>query len=391
MDTTEPVEPAAEPKPRCQNCGKKMTRKGGFCPNCGQKNFDGRVRMRDLLSRFIFGLTHLDNKFVRMSWRLLLPGSVTIDYFQGKIKRYPHPFQFFFVVMFFFLLLFSKLFEGQNFRTTNRQGEGLNFGTTRQEQGKGKVHVNNDNFYLALQRYVLGQEIRAAYDSIPARLRTRETREAMDTMIRYANGEWETAVERIQGDMDSTAKNDLKRLDSISLNFITSQVKIATTDAIRLEPEEIVVKYGITDWRERIFLRQGLKSVKDPKGLMHAYVGSMTWTILALVSLMAMVLGLLYWRQRRYYVEHFIFLLHQHSGAFLLLTLSLLVQQFYDLGGLWVLIFGWIGISLLIAMKRYYRQGYFKTTLKWLLYCFLYIIGFIFLFIVGLILVFVLF
>jgi len=389
MDATEPnTEPTAEPKPRCPNCGKKMTRKGGFCPSCGQKNFDGRIRMRDLLSRFIFGLTHLDNKFLRMCWRLLLPARVTMDYFQGKIKRYPHPFQFFFVVMFFFLLLFSKIFEHQGFRLTSKSGAGLHINETTQS---GKINVNNDNFYLALQRYVLGQEIRAAYDSIPARLRTRDTREAMDSLIGYANGEWETAVEGIDRDIDSTDKKQLKKLDSISLNFITSNFRLATTDAIRMEPEALMIKYNISDWRDRILLRQGLKSVKDPKGLMHTYVGSMTWTILALVALMAVVLGLLYWRQRRYYVEHFIFLLNQHSGAFLLLTLSLLIQRFYNLGDGWLLVFAWIGFSLLIAMKRYYGQGYLKTTLKWLLYCWLYIIGFMFLFVFGLILVFVLF
>jgi hypothetical protein len=80
-----------------------------------------------------------------------------------------------------------------------------------------------------------------------------------------------------------------------------------------------------------VCLNKGIKSHKTPDALGHAYVGSLTWTILALIAIMSGFLALLYRSQRRYYVEHFIFLLHFHTGTMLLLLLLLAI-----LGDHWV-------------------------------------------------------
>ena len=91
------------------------------------------------------------------------------------------------------------------------------------------------------------------------------------------------------------------------------------------------------------------------------------------LPLMAAVMCLLYWRPRRYYVEHLVFLLHNHSAlylAFLLLNLAGL------LGGLWVALgsLTWIlGIATFVyvpvypyrAMRRYYGQGRLLTLAKY--------------------------
>jgi hypothetical protein len=50
-------------KALCRNCGKKMAKKGNFCPHCGQKNMDGIEPFRKLLNRFWKSATHLDNHY----------------------------------------------------------------------------------------------------------------------------------------------------------------------------------------------------------------------------------------------------------------------------------------------------------------------------------------
>ena len=91
------------------------------------------------------------------------------------------------------------------------------------------------------------------------------------------------------------------------------------------------------------------------------------------LPLMAAVMCLLYWRPRRYYVEHLVFLLHNHSAlylAFLLLNLAGLLGRLWPpLGTLTVV----VGVATVIyvpfypyrAMRRYYGQGRLLTLAKY--------------------------
>ena len=87
-----------------------------------------------------------------------------------------------------------------------------------------------------------------------------------------------------------------------------------------------------------------------------------------MVPLFAGILWLLYLRQKRYYVEHFVFALHTHAFTFLTFTLMFAVQQ-TPLPGvlmLWVFFYYWL------AMRRVYSQGWFVTTLKYGVLSFMY-------------------
>ena len=98
------------------------------------------------------------------------------------------------------------------------------------------------------------------------------------------------------------------------------------------------------------------------------------------LPLMAGVMTLLYWRPRRYYVEHLVFVLHNHSAMFLCFLLLALLDL---LGRLWPPLTSVVGIpSFLIlaylpwylyaSMRRYYAQGRKLTVLKYLAIAFAY-------------------
>jgi hypothetical protein len=76
----------------------------------------------------------------------------------------------------------------------------------------------------------------------------------------------------------------------------------------------------------------------------------------------ALLLKILYIRRRRFYVEHFIFALHVHALTFVLFLLALLLRSVPVLPGL---LLAWLPMYTLIAMKRVYGQGWFKTGAKW--------------------------
>ncbi len=382
------IEPA--PRSRCKNCGEKLTKRGKFCPACGQRDFDGRVKMRDLLSKFFSSLTHLDNKFAKMAWQLLVPGKVTIHYFQGKIKRYPHPVQFFFIVMFFFLLMFSKQF---NDLSLNLFGGSINIGNDKSfSSGDGSVTVTKSNLYDALQRCMVAKEYRSAYDSLPEAWRTETTRNALDSIHRMASKPWEQSTIGMLNLLNDNQASANSTLDSVNLNLGVEGIQISTMDFVSLEPDSIIRKYGYKDWEQQIIIKQGIKAVKDQHGLINRYVGSFGWAVLVLIAFMALLLKLLYWKRGGYYVEHFIFLMHQQSGAFLFLTIVLLIHEFlFSLEWGWLVVLGWLGISPLIAMHRYYGEKWWKSIYKWLIYIAFYVAGLIFLFIATMLVVFVIF
>lgn len=392
MEEPQDPEVLKTPRPRCKNCGTKLSKQGNFCPGCGQRDFNGRVRMRDLLSRFFANFTHLDNKFVKMCWQLFVPARVTLEYFQGRIKRYPHPVQFFFIVMFFFLLMFSKQFGGAHLNSTggnfNIQVDG---GDTTQSKEIEK-RLEEAGLYGALQHFAAAKKYRAQFDSMPAAWRTPEARQVLDSVVRKIDGPWEDAAQVILDIGKDSIDRGPGTADSLTLNIIFSSAKISVEDLISLPVDTIIEQYGYKDWDQKIAVRQGIKSLKEPERLIHQYVGSFGWAILVLIAFMSLALRLFYHRQKRYYTEHFIFLMHQQSGVFLLLTLAMVIQEyFFGLGYAWLFIIAWVGISLLIAMKRFYGGGWGWTVVKWLMFCALYLVVLLVLFVATLLVVFMIF
>ncbi len=359
-------------RPRCKNCGKKLAKKGAFCPHCSQRDFDGRVRMRDLMGKFIFNLTHLDNKFVKMVWHLLVPGKVSTAYFQGKIRRYPHPLQFYFVVAFFFLLLVNKTVDHEREKQAKMGNAEVQISVDGKDTTQN-VRLQGGEIFPLMVRYQEVKEYRAAYDSLPAEWRNDLTKKALDSVLNRVKDTDFQFVEMALTERDSAGQKRI--LDSLPISIGNHRVNIAVADAVHLEPDSIIRKYGITTWLDRTAVRQGLRTLKDPTGLMHYYIGSLAWTLLVLMAAMAGVLWLLFRRKRLYYVEHFIFLLHHNSGELLLLTIAMVVNLYViTLGKAWVLLGLWSVTSLFLALRRFYQYSIGLTVLKISAYYLLYIL-----------------
>jgi hypothetical protein len=97
------------------------------------------------------------------------------------------------------------------------------------------------------------------------------------------------------------------------------------------------------------------------------------------LPLFALLLKLLYIRRRRMYVEHFVFALHFHAFAFLVATAMLLVPSELVSGFLWLWSMGY----LWWAMRRVYRQGWVRTTLKFCILANAYFMVLIFTIVAG--------
>jgi hypothetical protein len=95
------------------------------------------------------------------------------------------------------------------------------------------------------------------------------------------------------------------------------------------------------------------------------------------LPLIAAVMKLLYWRPKRYYVEHLLFLVHNHSALFLVYTLVALISFVPVIGDFTPLFFfaalAYLAWYVYRAMRVVYAQVRWLTFAKYFVMFWTYI------------------
>jgi hypothetical protein len=96
--------------------------------------------------------------------------------------------------------------------------------------------------------------------------------------------------------------------------------------------------------------------------------------LFVLLPVFAMVLALFYWRQRKdfYFVDHLVFSLNMHSFAFATILVAVILARVIAGGTVAEIALAAIALYLLLAMKRFYRQGWVWTAVKFVAVSFVY-------------------
>ncbi|HET6725656.1 MAG TPA: DUF4286 family protein [Gammaproteobacteria bacterium] len=120
-------------------------------------------------------------------------------------------------------------------------------------------------------------------------------------------------------------------------------------------------------------LTQKAVSVKnDPRKLFSTMIGKLPTMMFLLLPLFAFFLKALYIRRKRYYVEHLIFSFHYHAvvflAAFIFLIAYAIAERFNILvvtSNILLVLWLYLTLYLIIAMRKVYAQGWIKTFIKW--------------------------
>ena len=123
--------------------------------------------------------------------------------------------------------------------------------------------------------------------------------------------------------------------------------------------------------------------------LKHAFVANIPKMMFVFLPMIALVMRLLYWWPRRYYVEHLVFFLHNHAALFLAMSVQILYSALARLVPALKASASWLGFAVLCyavwyvyrSLRRYYGQGRWLTLVK------LTIVGFAYLAFLGITLV----
>jgi hypothetical protein len=297
----------------CLNCGDPTV--GFYCPNCGQRKVDVRVSLRRMLMEVMDDQLSLNSTLPRTFGALMFrPGHLTREYVQGRIMHYIPPFRLYLVSsLLFFILL--PLVPGMD-----------NLNVSIQDEARAdslRIAAEVDSVLLARARA-------AGQDTTPFVKSVKEARDGRN----------------------------------LNLNFGPDTTKVIGP----LRPLARRMKESEGRLKE-MSPREAIRTLKS------AFLDNAPTGIFLMMPLFALILKLLYWRRKRFYVEHFVFALHVHSFAFILLTVIMLVQDDW----LGAVLSVWFMVALYIAMKRVYGQGYLKTLLKYFLlsqaYLFVLIVG----------------
>lgn len=122
----------------------------------------------------------------------------------------------------------------------------------------------------------------------------------------------------------------------------------------------------------RFLARMALPSIVDMLHDRDAFteriIGNLSIAMFFLLPVYALILAVLYLRQKRYYIEHLVFGMHVHSFLFIIATVMLIarITPMGAVGQVWTL--GILGLAVfaypIIALRRFYGNGWFFTLLK---------------------------
>jgi hypothetical protein len=302
----------------CANCGAPLG--GEYCAACGQRHEPRVHSVRHFFAEAFESLTHADSRLWRTLWYLLArPGKLTLEFFQGHRVRYLPPFRLYLVISVVFFLV-AGMPENINVNIAPAQStEGI--------QGMKDVASALENEFNA---------------AAPAASVVQDTLRAQAAQDEAAPAE------------DTTAPQGLR--DQNLISEICKEFEKADPNASR-------------DYA-RMHKFCSRPPMERTQAIGKALVDNLPRVMFVFLPLLALSMKPLYWRPKRYYVEHLLLLVHNHAFVFLALTIVYLLQRIPVVGEyLGPLEFAaWLYIIWYIfrAMRVYYAQSRTLTFGKYL-------------------------
>ncbi len=327
----------------CLNCGATVI--GRFCHVCGQENVVPKESFGSLVIHFSYDITHFDGKFFHsLKYLLFKPGFLSKEYINGRRASHLNPVRMYVFTSAIFFLIFFLLVNPRN-----------NFSS-----GKDKPLTDSQRVALISE---LEREINKEGDSA---VLSKKLRLLKDTTKPVTN----TTLLNISfwsNDSGKRSYHSVAEYDSAQKTFSRSQQdgwfsRMMIRKQIQLTGKfDGGVKEAALEWTE-IFLHK------------------LPYLLFLSLPLFALLLKLLYVRRKQfYYADHAIFTIHHYIFSFILLLFIFLLMAarehtaFEWLGGIQLALFIIWPIYLYIAMLNFYKQGWFKTFVKFFL---LNILGF---------------
>ncbi len=370
----------------CLNCGSEVL--GRYCQVCGQENLEPKETVWHLVTHFVNDITHFDGKFfATLKYLLLKPGFLSQEYVRGRRMSYLHPIRMYvFTSAIFFVIFFSIADSQLNFK----EGENKPFLALYKERVElqralAQARDGDDSAELIAQLRVNRKIIGTEDSSIARRAAMGMTiiKDTLGMAKMGLTGAFDTLVAAVKAGQrinDEPAVNiNLEKKEGHS-NGLGGEIlpsRVSAYDSMEAATPPGKRVSAIDRYINRRLVGVGERWKKDKKAFINDAKAEVLHTFpkILFISLpiFAFLLRLLYIRRRKqiFYVDHGIFTIHLYCATFILMLVLLGLQKIKDnfdqgwLSWLITLLFLSVFVYEFIAMKRFYRQGWFKTFLKW--------------------------
>jgi hypothetical protein len=332
----------------CTNCGSPMM--GAYCGVCGQPVETHRRSVFTLLHDFVKDIASFDSRILRTARALLFqPGELSLAFREGRTQRYvPAVRLYLFMSLIFFLTLsfagiailqLALTSTSQRFVQDKNHNVFIVKNGVREPMEGFKADAKG-NVYLGDP--ALGHKVVSGMKADGQLTETVATQPHF--FARLGSVKPGHAPAKVLTDMDRELKNASNKKSTFGAwvnEHVARMFKVLATDPA-------AINGPLTEWIPR--------------------------ALFILLPLFALLLAAFYWRQRRefFFVDHLVFSLNLHSFGFALLLIAAGLAQF--LPDEIVLVFAGLApaVYLFLAMKRFYKQGWFWTGAKFVAIGFIY-------------------
>ena len=359
----------------CLNCGHPLELSDRYCPNCSQANSTKHLTIKDFLDELFEDMVRFDTRLVRtlttMLWR---PGRVSKDFIAGKRKTYANPFRFLLTLAFIYFLLLSVTGDYDRLDRYGTSPSGnidlipdltLDFDPTDTTPQEALANLDSTQIKMLDSLGIIGLDTLTiagldsldikGLDKLNFKKQIKDKKEVNDSTI-LANPR--AYLDSIRG--DTWIGRTLEKA-----NFFLTLID---KDSVYTY-EEAVEKHGLPNRREDQIAYGIADSVdhlnRQPGGFLNEFLSTVPFAVFAFLPFFTIFLWLVYIRKKFTYTDNLVFSFHSQSLFFILLIIPISIDLVFGTTsiGWFILIFA---VYLFLSMRRFYGQGWFKTTIKYL-------------------------
>ncbi len=349
----------------CLNCNDPLKGEENFCPNCGQRNNINQLSFKLFVEEFFGDVFSYDSRLWGTVFPLILkPGKVAYEFVTGKRKEYINPFRTYLSVslIFFVILGMIKTIEQYNGDgTQSNTSSFLNF-SDDDDNNNGKNELTTIQKDSIIEAALLNVKKNAAFD--------------IDSVLEANN----INIDSI--DTDKISNDSLKT--KLTENSSFAKKVTAFYDYHELHPDHAPAQafdsldYPNTFWNRFYYDKAAsVYKIKNDKGggILDQFMSGLSIAIFLFLPVFALFFKLLYIRRKYTYMEHMVFVFYTQSVFFLLMLLFIIVYSISkgedSLIAIFLLLFA---VYIYLAMKQFYKQGWFKTFIKFTMINFSFLI-----------------
>lgn len=353
-----PPEPPAAQTLVCANCHAPLN--GEYCATCGQRHEPHIHTVGHFVGEAFESISHADSRLWRTLWYLFSrPGFLTREFFAGRRVTYLPPFRLY--------LVLSVLF----FVTIGLGGSGETPVDPLEKKPTAADVAELNQLADEVERGSLGSATDAARERVARQLRDAAAAQAAQLP-----------------DGQSASADAAPEASAATKPFKSKEIDIMTGEGVQEGIADFCKEFRsgtsgdpaqLTSDQRRVLRWCNRYDVEGFSAVGKTLAHNIPRAMFVFLPLLALCMKLLYWRPKRYYVEHLLFMVHNHAFVFLVSTVCMLIGLVPVVGDYVALLywaaFFYMAWYIYRAMRNVYGQKRWLTVLKYLAMGFAYILA----------------